>query len=41
MTPVAIFEIGRHGDMQKAFLVGRSKYLPASPLVDLIIFMQE
>jgi hypothetical protein len=23
--------------MQKAFLVGRSKYLPASPLVDLIV----
>ncbi len=32
-----IFEICRHGDMQKAFLVGRSKYLPASPLVDLIV----
>jgi hypothetical protein len=32
-----IFKICRQGDMQKAFLVGRSKYLPASPLVDLIV----
>jgi hypothetical protein len=32
-----IFKICRHSDMQKAFLVGRSKYLPASPLVDLIV----
>jgi hypothetical protein len=32
-----IFKICRHGDTQKAFLVGRSKYLPASPLVDLIV----
>jgi hypothetical protein len=32
-----ILEMCRHGDMQKAFLVGRSKYLPASPLIDLIV----
>ncbi len=32
-----IFEICRHGNMQKAFLVGRSMYLPASPLIDLIV----
>jgi hypothetical protein len=31
-----IFEFCGHGDMQKAFLVGGSKYLPASPLIDLI-----